>query len=129
MYRAWSHWRAIGGGKHLQFLLQNKLLSLAPSSVLDQIYLDTRLPRLPPAEPQTVPIADDYATQQPKPDGEEPEAPLFQKEAPKQLAEALEVPEVELELERALWQVETAIKTAKEKEKAQQKGNDEKKSQ
>ncbi|UKZ60270.1 uncharacterized protein TrAtP1_001552 [Trichoderma atroviride] len=30
VYRAWSHWRAINGGKHVQWLIQNKLIQLSP---------------------------------------------------------------------------------------------------
>ncbi|KAF8426884.1 mitochondrial K+-H+ exchange-related-domain-containing protein [Tirmania nivea] len=37
-FRAYSHWKALEGGKHLEFLLMENLLAPAPSMELDAIY-------------------------------------------------------------------------------------------
>lgn len=37
-FRAYSHWKALEGGKHLEFLLMNNLLAPVPSTELDAIY-------------------------------------------------------------------------------------------
>ncbi|KAF4454504.1 hypothetical protein F53441_3008 [Fusarium austroafricanum] len=88
VYRAWSHSRAIAGGKHLQWLLENKLLRLAPSEKLDQLYAL----HAPPAE---------------EPDNKE-RTLLTQKEV-QTFSDTLNMPALEVELERAIWQVEQAV--------------------
>ncbi|KAI1461535.1 mitochondrial K+-H+ exchange-related-domain-containing protein [Annulohypoxylon moriforme] len=113
MYRAWSHWRALAGGKHIRFLCDNNLLSLSPSPVLNSIY---------------TPLLDRYATSKdskedigeakPLPDNKskvsEEETLLLSQENGRQLVKGLEIPELEVELERAIWQVEDAIRKEKE---------------
>lgn len=37
-FRAYSHWKALEGGKHLEFLLKSNLLVPVPSTELDAIY-------------------------------------------------------------------------------------------
>ncbi|SPN99631.1 uncharacterized protein DNG_02483 [Cephalotrichum gorgonifer] len=126
VYRAWSHWRAIKGGQHVQFLVKNKLLSLAPSPILDAIYASPKLQaaKLPPHPI----VGDESSAEKASHDvkaeggdapeetaaGEMPEKILVTKEIGRQLSEALEHPEIEVEIERALWQVEQQ----REKEKA-----------
>jgi hypothetical protein len=46
---------------------------------------------------------------------------LLTQESRKELAKALDVPELELELERAIWQVEQAIEKQKEQQEKEQK--------
>lgn len=111
-YRAWSHWRAIAGGKHLQFLTQKKLLALSPSAILDQVYA-ARQKALPPvSDPAVVPT--ESAEEPSSPQGEGEEVLLIDKDSPRQIVEALNLAEVEVELERALWQAETALKPKKD---------------
>src|ERR1700722_11184421 len=38
VYRAWSHWRALSGSKHIQFLIERKLIKTKPSPILDTLY-------------------------------------------------------------------------------------------
>lgn len=38
VYRAWSHWRALSGSKHIQHLLNKNLISPTPSPILDELY-------------------------------------------------------------------------------------------
>ncbi|KAL7629048.1 hypothetical protein AAE478_000566 [Parahypoxylon ruwenzoriense] len=112
-YRAWSHWRALAGGKHIRFLCDNNLMSLSPSSVLDSIYS----PLLPGRSASKTSAADAEkakasATHRSKESGEE--TLLLSQEKGRQLVKALEIPELQIELERAIWQVETAIRKGKE---------------
>ncbi|KAF5673568.1 hypothetical protein FHETE_3308 [Fusarium heterosporum] len=88
VYRAWSHSRAIAGGNHLQWLLKNNLLRSAPCEKLDQLYAL----HAPPAE---------------EPDNKE-RTLLTQKEV-QTFSETLDMPALEVELERAIWQVDHAV--------------------
>ena len=113
LFRAWSHWRALEGGKHIQFILDNNLLSLSPSPFLNSIYGiygDSR--------PLFREIKENDIT------GEPPQSPrdekkdlgstaaaaeeklLLTQEKGQKLAQGLDLPELEIELERAIWQVE-----------------------
>ncbi|KAI0386051.1 mitochondrial K+-H+ exchange-related-domain-containing protein [Hypomontagnella monticulosa] len=113
VYRAWSHWRALAGGKHIQFLCKNNFLSLAPSPALDSIY-SRLLPKIPnpkgsitETEKASSPAADNSK-------GPEEERMLLSQENGRELVKKLEIPELEIELERAIWQVEEAIRKEKE---------------
>ncbi|KAF3064327.1 hypothetical protein GL218_02032 [Daldinia childiae] len=113
VYRAWSHWRALAGGKHIQFLCEKNILSLSPSPVLDSIYTPL-LPNPPTSKEQ---IADtDRASKSTTSSSQESveERMLLSQENRRQLVKALEIPELEVELERAIWQVETAIQKEQE---------------
>jgi len=118
VYRAWSHWRALGGGKHIQFLLQNKLLTLTPSPILDEVYARQKQPLPSSAEPTTEADADRVVGHNASgsPEGE---TMLLSQANGKKMTQALDLPQLEVELERAIWQVETAIKkqSAQEAEK------------
>lgn len=97
VFRAWSHWRAIAGGKHIQWLIEHKLLQPSPSETLDRLYgCREGQPALPP-----VSVA-----------GEEEgakEEMLLTEEQARGFSETLEMPALALELERAIWQVGEAI--------------------
>lgn len=88
-YRAWSHWRAISGGRHVQWLLENKLILDAPSTTLDHLYN------------KDGPKVDD------SPEAKE-QLLLTQKQV-QNFSDTLGMPELEIELERAIWQVEQAV--------------------
>jgi hypothetical protein len=126
-FRAWSHWRALSGGKHIQFLVENKLLKPTPSPVLDQVYQEQK-PLLPSSPEPTIDAEADQLKAEEKPEGE---TMLLSQANGKKLAQALELPQLEVELERAIWQVETAIQKqndqAGKKESTESKGDDEKK--
>ncbi|KAK0645479.1 mitochondrial K+-H+ exchange-related-domain-containing protein [Cercophora newfieldiana] len=116
-YRAWSHYRALAGGKHIQFLLQKNLLTLTPSPVVDEVYADQKQPLPSTPQPTTTLKAgpdgetfktfDPSNTKVPNPDGE---TMLLSQANGKKMTQALDLPQLEVELERAIWQVETAIK-------------------
>ncbi len=143
-YRAWSHWRALSGGKHIQFLLQNKLLSLTPSPIVDEVYAHQKFPLPSTPEPTTSPAADPIKTPDPASEAQaqnpEGETMLLSQANGKRMTQALDLPQLEVELERAIWQVETAVRKsnaelAKEKPESTETaegpktGDDEKKSQ
>ncbi|UKZ73861.1 hypothetical protein TrVFT333_001514 [Trichoderma virens FT-333] len=109
VYRAWSHWRAINGGKHIQWLLQHNLLHLAPSKELDQLY--TKDGQAPADEP-----------------GGKEQMLITQKQI-QDFSETLDLPAVEIELERAIWQVERALGKEQEQEQEQQTEKTEKTSE
>ncbi|ODA76377.1 hypothetical protein RJ55_08223 [Drechmeria coniospora] len=92
VYRAWSHWRAVAGGKHVQWLVENKLLRPSPSAMLDRLYAPKVTASSPPAEPSGK------------------EELLLSQEQIRDFSDTLAVPALELELERAVWQVERALK-------------------
>ena len=115
VYRAWSHWRALQGGKHIQFLLKNNLLALTPSPVVDEVYAEQKdpLPSTPKpttddhGEPLIKPDPSSFPAGSQNPDGE---TMLLSQVNGKKMTQALDLPQLEVELERAIWQVETAIK-------------------
>jgi hypothetical protein len=116
VYRAWSHWRALAGGKHIQFLAKSNLLSLTPSPALDTIY-----PRLlekaaaAASSTSSVPaLTSRISEPEPDPEEEVDEELLLSQSNGRELVRALDIPELEVEIERAIWQVENAI--AKERE-------------
>ncbi|KAI1848208.1 hypothetical protein JX266_005921 [Neoarthrinium moseri] len=121
LYRAWSHWRALAGGKHVQFLASNSLLSLSPSPILKSIY-PSLLPasssstQTPPSQPAT------NESGAPAANGEEEEERMVLSQANgRELFKALDIPELEVEIERAIEQVEVALRKEK-KEKAEGAG-------
>lgn len=101
VYRAWSHWRAINGGKHVQWLIQNKLIQLSPSKDLDQLYTKDEAP-----------VEETSGKEQ----------MLITQKQIRDFSETLNLPTVEIELERAIWQVERALeKDEQQTEKSQEK--------
>ncbi|KAF7523888.1 hypothetical protein G7054_g11623 [Neopestalotiopsis clavispora] len=114
VYRAWSHWRALAGGKHIQFLSEKNLLSLSPSPILDKIYptlLSKNGVATTPSSTETPKIEEPVTPHQAE--TVEEEKLLLSQENGRQLVEALEIPELEVEIERAIFQVEAALNKAK----------------
>jgi hypothetical protein len=119
VYRAWSHWRALAGGKHVQFLLKRNLLSYLPSPMLDKVYATQNGP-LPSSSKPTTPV--EVPLLQPStlseathPGHEKGETMLLSQANGKKMTQVLELPQLEVELERAIWQVERAIHKQNEK--------------
>ncbi|KAL2022576.1 hypothetical protein VTK56DRAFT_4920 [Thermocarpiscus australiensis] len=107
-YRAWSHWRALSGGKHIQFLLKHNLLALTPSPVLDEVYTRER-EALPSSSQPTTPSNGAHMNI-PDPKNSTGETMLLSQAKGRKMTQALDLPQLEVELERAIWQVESAIK-------------------
>ncbi|KAK4158289.1 mitochondrial K+-H+ exchange-related-domain-containing protein [Chaetomidium leptoderma] len=138
VYRAWSHWRALCGGKHIQFLINNNLLALTPSPVVDAVYAEQK--EVLPSTPKPTTDSSEVLVNNPhifasqdgaqNPDGE---TMLMSQANGKKMTQALDLPQLEVELERAIWQVEAAIKkrnaTAAAKNPEETTSEDEKKSQ
>ncbi|QPG94927.1 hypothetical protein C2857_007343 [Epichloe festucae Fl1] len=100
VYRAWSHWRAIAGGKHIQWLVDKKLLRPTASTALDTLYSQASTP-LPQTQAHKNPGSGS---------GSEPKELLLLTQAQvRTCSEKLNLPALEIELERAIWQVEQAI--------------------
>ncbi|KAF2503317.1 hypothetical protein BU16DRAFT_449143 [Lophium mytilinum] len=119
VFRAYSHWKALTGSKHLQFILENKLLKPVPSSELDEAYAAglmyptrelSRAAPLPTQE-QVDEISNIVGKQ--TNDGSE-DVMVLQRWNGKLIAERFKLPEMEIEIERAVEQVETAIKGKEE---------------
>ncbi|KAK3996159.1 mitochondrial K+-H+ exchange-related-domain-containing protein [Cladorrhinum sp. PSN332] len=135
-YRAWSHWRAIKGGQHLKFLLKNNLLTLNPSPIVDAVYAGQKQPLASTPEPTTAPGAELLGNEKvPGPEDPNPagETMLLSQANGIKMTQALDLPQLEVELERAIWQVENAIKEKTgqptEDEIKSKEEDDEKKSQ
>lgn len=124
MYRAWSHYRALAGSKHIQYLLKENLVVPNPSPILDTLYsagimkaTRSSIPLNPKeanAESEdTEPLLENASM--------EPEILLLGKGDSARIAQALEMPELHAELDRAIWQVEQALGREKElKEEVQE---------
>ncbi|KHN98044.1 uncharacterized protein MAM_03805 [Metarhizium album ARSEF 1941] len=91
-YRAWSHWRAVAGGRHVRWLVEQKLLTPTPSPTLDGLYRRAPKPVAPTAPGDTA-----------------GERMLLTREQVRSFSETLDIPALEIELERAIWQVERAL--------------------
>jgi hypothetical protein len=103
VFRAWSHWRALSGGQHLQFLLDKKLVKPQPSPILDQLYSTGKYPF-----DKASSLKDQQAS---KSSGE---SMVLHISDGKRISEALEIPELYVELDRAVWQVGKALEADKE---------------
>ncbi|KAH8656170.1 mitochondrial K+-H+ exchange-related-domain-containing protein [Tricladium varicosporioides] len=98
VFRAWSHWRALSGSKHIEFLLENNLIKHAPSQILDELYSSGK---------QHFDIGSSKGSK-------DIEEMVLHKSNGKRIAEALKIPELDVELDRAVWQVEKALKAEQE---------------
>lgn len=113
VYRAWSHWRALAGGNHLEFLVKNKLFKLSPSKLLDDIYN----PLLPEkGEKMNLKSIEQTGPLKSEPEVAADELVILTEDHSEDIAEALELPELEVEMERAIWQINQAKKQAKKRE-------------
>lgn len=119
LYRAWSHWKALSGSKHLEFLLKHNLPKPHPSWALDEVYtaglmyptrqLSRAAPR--PTEEQAGEVAKVVHQQT---NNETEDVMVLQRWNGKLIAEQFKLPDMEVEIERAVEQVEKSIKTKEE---------------
>ena len=119
LYRAYSHWKALTGSKHLEFLLKHNLPTPTPSWTLDEVYtaglmyptrqLSRAAPR--PTEEQANEVAR-VVHQQTNNDSED--VMVLQRWNGKLIAEQFQLPDMEVEIERAVEQVEKSIKSKEE---------------
>ncbi|KAF2472934.1 uncharacterized protein BDR25DRAFT_219477 [Lindgomyces ingoldianus] len=119
VFRAYSHWKALTGSKHLEFLLRHNLPTLNPSAELDEVYtaglmyptraISRAAPR--PTRQQAQEVA--RVVEQQTNDGTE-DVMVLQRWNGKLIAEQFKLPDMEVEIERAVEQVENAIKGKEE---------------
>ncbi len=128
---------ARSGSKHLKFLMDNQLVILSPSKILDEIYalqrLDMRLKALK-SEYSTIRSqaqTETTASENPETASENlyPQLPaeqmLLSPSSGRLIAECLEVPDIEQEVERAIHQVEASLKVKQvPKEEEEKKARD-----
>ena len=103
---------ALLGSKHLEYLLEKNLITVSPSATLDRLYINkghastpvakTSQPRKASEDDQT----HDHALSE--------EVMLLSSHDGKVVAGGLEVPELALEIERAVHQVEGALRAEAE---------------
>ena len=108
-YRCWSHWRALKGSDHLDFILDHRMVHIKSSPELETLY-DKVAPGM----------HDSFAfvTAEQVEEGSDPEEKaLLQASSHVEVAEFTGVPELSGEIERAMWQVEQ--KRKKEQDSAQ----------
>jgi hypothetical protein len=120
-FRAYSHYRALYGSRLLDHLVTKKLITSSPSSTLDEVYAAGILK---PAD-EAAKVAPSISSAEVEEavakiesqdaGGKGEEAMLLQSWNGRVLAESYQLPEMEIEIERAVEQVEKAIQTAKEK--------------
>lgn len=119
VFRAYSHWKALSGSKHLEFLLKHNLIKPTPSTELDEAYAaglihprrDDSRNSPPPTKEQIEEVAEIVERQ--TNNGSE-DVMVLQKWNGKLLAERFHLPEMEVEIERAVEQVESSIKAKEE---------------
>jgi hypothetical protein len=107
VFRAWSHWRALSGSKHLEFLVEKKLVDIQASPILDKLYSNEKK-SFESTSSTSGQLSSDISGI---------ESMVLTKAQGKRLAETLDIPELYLELERAVWQVEGRLRAEKEKAK------------
>ena len=137
VFRAWSHWRgehlrrierqiyehsrltfstALRGSQHLEFLVQHNLVDPEPSSTLDAMYA---MKRASIGSPSPESLTDSEPNSSLESPGAE-EAILLDETDGKAVAEAIQQPEVAVEVERAIRQIKQA-RIAKKKAEEEQK--------
>jgi len=104
VFRAWSHWRALSGAQHIDFLLDKNLIKPTPSKILDDLYSKGKQP----FDAALLNGAEKSSTTSDGIDLEE--RMVLHKSDGKRIAEALEIPELDVELDRAVWQVEKSLR-------------------
>ncbi|KAF2010313.1 hypothetical protein BU24DRAFT_427439 [Aaosphaeria arxii CBS 175.79] len=119
VYRAYSHWKALTGSKHLDFILQHNLPTPHPSWELDEVYtaglmyptraISRAAPRPTKEQAQEVARVVEQQT-----NGGDEDVMVLQKWNGKLIAEQFHLPDMEVEIERAVEQVEDSIKARDE---------------
>ncbi|KAK7178549.1 hypothetical protein DPSP01_014021 [Paraphaeosphaeria sporulosa] len=115
VYRAYSYWKALAGSKHLEFLLQHNLPTPNPSTELDEAYTaglmyptrDISRAAPTPTKEQSEKVADVVESLT---NGGKEDVMVLQRWNGKLIAEQFHLPDMEVEIERAVEQVEQSIK-------------------
>ncbi|OJJ49913.1 hypothetical protein ASPZODRAFT_58052 [Penicilliopsis zonata CBS 506.65] len=118
IYRGWSHWRALNGSKHLEFLVERNLLNPVSAPELENLYAKrlSSASIITDTEKSHAQIADEIEQ------GED--RLLLEMSDARKLATILDAPELALEAERAIVQVREKLQA---ENKAAEEGQTEKK--
>ncbi|KAK3061627.1 hypothetical protein LTS18_005773, partial [Coniosporium uncinatum] len=119
LFRAWSHWKALRGAQHLEFLVKNKMITHTPSAMLDELYaaglLHPSREHIRQAETPTQQQIDEEATKiETQIRSGKEDVMMLQRWNGKLMAERLHLPELEVEVERAVEQVEKSLQSKQE---------------
>jgi hypothetical protein len=107
-FRCWSHWRALKGSDHLDFMLDHRILRFISTPEIENIY-KTVAPNLQNSY--------DFVTRNQVLDGDDPkEQLLLTTGSHVTVSKDLQVPELSAEVERAVMQVETSIQKQEEEQ-------------
>ncbi|KAJ5588490.1 hypothetical protein N7537_011168 [Penicillium hordei] len=117
-YRGWSHWRALNGSRHLEFLVEKSLLNPISSPELEQLYAKRASQKIEGSTTETSysEVAEDIEQSE--------DRVLLKMSDARKLATILDAPELALEAERAIIQVREQLEAVG---KAKQNTKDEKK--
>lgn len=114
VFRAYSHWRAWRGSQHLEWIVNNKLVSYRPSKILDELYASgLKFPSRKAVDAAASPTAEECkevaedTLNQPANAGKE--IVLLKNWSGNMIAEGLKLPDMQIEIERAVEQVEAKI--------------------
>ncbi|KAF2089678.1 hypothetical protein K490DRAFT_16475, partial [Saccharata proteae CBS 121410] len=113
VFRAYSHWRALSGSLHLQHILSQNLYTLSPCPTMDALYASGLIhpsraaaaAAAPPTPEQCERVAETVRREK---EGEE--VMVLKRWNGKLLADRFGLPEMEVEIERAVEQVEEGLK-------------------
>ncbi|KAJ5361421.1 hypothetical protein N7541_002265 [Penicillium brevicompactum] len=110
-YRGWSHWRALNGSKHLEFIVDKNLLNPISLPELEDLYAKRASRALEDTNNDTPysEVADDIEQSEDK--------VLLKMSDAKRLAKILEAPDLALEAERAIIQVSEQLEAARNAKK------------
>ena len=130
VFRAYSHYRALAGSNHLTHLLNNSTINRAPSTTLDSLYTagllyPTRSLSRDAPDPSLEKSRAVVERVREQTNGWQEAVMLLRGWNGKLIAERLRLPSLEVEIERAVEQVEKAL--VEEKQKGQDEIRDEKK--
>jgi hypothetical protein len=107
-FRCWSHWRALKGSDHLDFMLDHRILRFVSTPKIESIY-KTVAPNLQNSY--------HFVTRNQVLDGEDPrEELLLTTDSHSMVSKTLHVPELSGEIERAVKQVTTSMKKQEEEQ-------------
>ena len=131
LFRAWSHWRALYGAKHLDFLVKQNLIDPKPSYLLDKCYtagLEARNPNSgwsgKSPDPKIIVDADIVDAKlflKEQMMGQKHEFILLDQHSGQMISSAFEVPQMCVEVERAVEQVEKVLKTEEQDDENREK--------
>ncbi|PKX94068.1 mitochondrial K+-H+ exchange-related family protein [Aspergillus novofumigatus IBT 16806] len=111
-YRGWSHWRALNGSKHLEYLVEKDLLNPISFPGLEQLYAKRVARVLGDSEKSASSMVEEVERSE--------DRLLLDMADAKKLASILDAPELALEAERAIFQVGESLKAQHQAAKTDQ---------